>query len=236
MRNKLPFLIAITAGLVMLVQFFVPAYGLQRTRDVMLLWIQIIGAFALVPGVVSLMRVNWTKIRRRVPGWPFALVVIGGFSANFLIGVLGGLFIHDKAGRMLFSAGSDISKNLVFNWVFRYVQVPMDATIFALLAFYIASAAFRSFRARDATATLLLAAATIVMLGRASLTAAWWQQAWEALNVKMPTLGQITEWIMVYPNVAAKRGILFGIGLAGLAQALRILSGIERPYMAGTRD
>ena len=53
-----------------------------------------------------------------------------------------------------------------YQFVFDYVLSPGGSTIFSLLAFYIASAAYRAFRVRSTEATVMLISAVLVMLGR----------------------------------------------------------------------
>jgi hypothetical protein len=117
-----------------------------------------------------------------------------------------------------FIAGRE--KGSPFMWMFENIQIPISATMFSLLAFYMASAAFRAFRVKSLEATLLLVSAAIVMLGRVSL----------GRGLFLP---QITDWILTVPNTATKRGIMIGVALGMIATALKIMFGIERSYLGG---
>jgi len=52
-----------------------------------------------------------------------------------------------------------------FKWLFDSAYSPIDMTMFALLAFFVASASYRAFRIRNFEASLLLLAGVLVMLG-----------------------------------------------------------------------
>ena len=86
----------------------------------------------------------------------------------------------------------------------------------------VASAAFRTFRARSVEATLLLTAALVVMFGRVPLG--------EMIFSQSP---EVAEWIMSNPALGAKRGIILGVSLGGIAMSLRIILGIERSHLGG---
>jgi hypothetical protein len=111
-------------------------------------------------------------------------------------------------------------ENPMFRSFFNYILIPIQATMFALLAFFIASAAYRAFRARNILATLLLVAALIVML-----------RFNPYLGPLGPVISDTASWLLNVPNLAAKRAIIIGVGLGIVATALKVILGIERGYM-----
>ena len=77
--------------------------------------------------------------------------------------------------------GAHVQKSgSLFQWMFKYIFSPLSATMFALLAFFVASASFRAFRARNFEASLLLLAGIIIMIGR------------------VPAGGLISSWMVMY--------------------------------------
>ena len=68
------------------------------------------------------------------------------------------------------------TKGSLFYWMFFKMLNPLSATMFALLAFFVASASYRAFRIRNFEATLLLVAGIILMLGRVPIGSLipWW--------------------------------------------------------------
>lgn len=201
----------------MLVQFFVPHAVGQKGYDMLLEWARIIGGFALALGVGSLFRTHWTKIRRRQREWGYSIVTLVSFFVMLWAGVFYGSGESSVVDNLL-----TVQPGSLFQWLFNNIQVPLDATMFSLLAFFIASAAYRTFRARNLEASVLLITAIVVMLGRVPLG--------QMIYDRMP---EIYEWIMQYPAVAGKRGILFGAALGSIATSLRIILGIERSHIGG---
>ena len=121
--------------------------------------------------------------------------------------------------------GARMDDDQIYKWIFDYILTPLSATMFALLAFYIASAAFRAFRARNLDATILLIAACIMML------------ATVPVGEQIPFFGDyllhIKSWLMDVPNVSTRRAIFVGAALGTISTGLRILLGIERSHLGG---
>jgi hypothetical protein len=163
-------------------------------------------------GAYSLFHMHWNRIRQKVAGWGYSMFVFFGAGITIIFGLINGgeFFWTDKqAGTM-------------FDWIFDNVQVPAGATIFSILAFFMASAAYRTFRARNKEATILLIAAIIVMLGRVPIGT--------MISQYIPVAA---DWIMSVPNLAAKRAILIGVSIGVIATSIKIIFGIERAYLGG---
>ncbi|MDD2890837.1 MAG: hypothetical protein PHE49_09420 [bacterium] len=208
MRKLVPLRICLVCGIVMLIQFFIPHNYSQTFFQYALDWLIVCGVFAVVIGLDSNFRLHLTRIIRRKKGWGYSLIT--------MVAVLSVAFIGIKFG---------IGADSLFMKIYRNVEVPMDATMFSLLGFFMASASFRAFKAKNKEATVLLIIAVLMMLGRIPIGYFMWD--------KLPNL---VEWIMMYPNMAAQRGILLGVGLGAAAMQLKILLGIERGWLGGAGD
>jgi len=200
----------------MITQFFIPHPPFTNMYNNLLDWTIIIGIFALVIGLSSLIKLHYTRIRRKTSDLPYSIVVFVGMVGMALIGLIRG-----------------VEPGSWFEWLFDNVQVPMQATMFSLLAFFIASAAYRAFRARTLEATLMLVTAVLIMFARVPIGNFLWQhtapQSWVARVPFLPA--DVSGWILNVPSMAARRGILLGVSLGVIATALKILLGIERSYM-----
>jgi hypothetical protein len=92
--------------------------------------------------------------------------------------------------------------------------------MFALLAFFVASAAFRAFRARNVESALLLGAAIIIMIGNMPMGRAIWAD-----------LPDIKDWILAVPNNGSRRAIIMGAAVGAIATSLRVVLGLERSHL-----
>jgi hypothetical protein len=221
-KREVPLLITAIVGLIMVLSFFVPHQSVSVPADFLQTSAVIIVAAGYVLGGVHLLRANLDAIARRTEGWGYKVVLVGSLLVTVVVGALEGPGFLDGGTRS--------------RWIFDVLFMPMSSTLFALLAFFIASAAFRSFRVRTFEAGLMAAAALVVMLGRVPIT---------ELVVK-PLLGglppgiahaldprSIQEWVMDVPQSAAKRAVIMGAALGVMATGLRIILGIERAYLGG---
>jgi hypothetical protein len=213
LRRQLPLLITMVTGLLLAGQYYVPHPASEQLLTTVTKWLQIIGGFALILGVTSLFQLHAAKIRRQEAGWGYSLVLYAGVVGTILVG--------------LWNGGKETIDGAMtsFGWVYSYTLVPLQGTMFAILAFFIASAAYRSFRARSREAAVLLVAAMIVMMGRVPLG-----------EYILPISGDLSAWILNVLNAAVRRAILIGVSLGAVALSFKIIFGVERSYLGGGRE
>ena len=70
MRVQGPLIICFVVGVVMLAQYFVPHDISQELFRRVVDWMRVIGVFAFVLGISSLVHVHLTRVRRRSADWP----------------------------------------------------------------------------------------------------------------------------------------------------------------------
>ena len=215
MRREVPLVLTAIVGLTMIVSHFIPP--LNMLKDLFEDWFFIIAAFAIYLGVLNLIRVNADKIYKKQTDAPFGVVVIFGFLAI----TIPGLFF--SGGRQAF-----LDPGTPFFYLYIHVYYPLSATMFALLAFFVASASYRAFRARNVEATMLLVAAFVLMLGRVLISD--WISGWLPEGYM---LGDLADWVMDFPQTAGQKAIMIGIALGVVSSALRVILGLERAYMGG---
>jgi hypothetical protein len=124
---------------------------------------------------------------------------------------------------------SVMSRGSLFEWIFTNVFAPCDATMFSLLAFYVASASYRAFRVRNSEATIMLATAFLVLLGRTFLGGL--VTAWLPAPLAPLTVPNLVQWVMSVPMTAGNRAILIGIALGIISTSLKVMLGIDRSYL-----
>jgi hypothetical protein len=189
--------IAISVGLFVLLDFFVQNAFIGALKFVFVKWAIIVAAFAMVLGFLNVLIVHLDKILRFKQGWLYSISLVLTMMIVLILGLIEG------------------PQGPLTNQIFQYVLFPLQATIFSLLAFFVASAAYRTFRLRSWESALLVITGVIVLLGQIPL--------WK-------TLTTFKEWILEVPSMAGARGILLGVALGTVATGLRVLLGIDRPY------
>lgn len=104
-----------------------------------------------------------------------------------------------------------------YDFTVQGVFSPLSSSMFSLLAFFMAAAAFRAFRVRNIEAALMVAAASLVILGQTPF------------GVRLiEFLPALRLWLLEVPNSAAFRAIAIGSSVAALVLAFRMWLSLDR--------
>lgn len=214
MKFRAPFAaaIAIALGLVVLLGYFIPAdTGTSSLSTLLVLrswiigWAVTLAGFATLVAIIGLVIAHWQKLRARRNPDRYSFFMLVAFVLVFVFGV------------MQYLSGDIADFQLVVN----AIQVPVEASLMAILAVTLTVAAIGLFRRRMGLlpVVFLLSILLFLLLNSGLL----------ASQENIPFVGDILAVLQFLP-VAGARGILLGIALGSLMAGLRILFGADRPY------
>jgi hypothetical protein len=108
----------------------------------------------------------------------------------------------------------------------NYINLPLVATIMALLGFYITYAAYRAFKIRSVDGVVMMSVAVLVMIGYDPLGnyLTHWLEGSRIDSLRLPVIAQFLKETM---NGSVFRSLNIGIYIATIAISWRIWLGLE---------
>jgi len=190
--------------------------------------VSVIAGFTFFLAAFSLSLVHGKNIAARRPGYYNSIAF---FVAFFAMAVFGLWATYGAEARVIvrhFLWIRGLTVQQVHGYLFDSMYVPLNATLFSVLAFYMATAAFRAFRVRSAEAGFMMVAAFVCMLGQVPL--GMWLTHWLPLSGPLSSLRMeaMANWTLGVISMSGLRAVLFGILVGYLAMSLRIWLSLER--------
>ena len=224
MKRTVPLLITFFVGLILIIAMFIPHdpfFDMDRNFSI---FYDVIAVFAFILGGGNLLRVHLNKVYQKRRDWKFSIVTVTGFflmlfAGLWKIGVQGGW------------SGDFQGTGSLFKYLYDCTFQPLQSTMFSLLAFFVASASYRAFRAKTLEATILLVAAFVILVRPTPL--GYYLTFWLPDPLKFLTISNLSTWILSVPNMVGQRAIMIGIALGIVSTSLRLILGIERGYLGG---
>ena len=162
-KRQIPILIVTLIGSITLFGWFIDQPNIKEfVNDDATQWFDILASFAIILGALNLIKLQVQKVLYQKPGWIYSVVAILGF----IFAIIAGFFVKGVDDSVAQWGAHVTTEGTLFKWMFDYLFTPMSATMFSLLAFFVASASYRAFRIRNFEATLLLVSGIIIMVGR----------------------------------------------------------------------
>lgn len=234
MKRTFPLIITFLGGVVLIIAYFIPVT--QGWGEGAAVFFDVLAAIAFILGGGNLLKNHLKKVSDRVAGWGYSVICLVAFLVTLTVG-LGKIGVNPNIQFPNYAwSGVYDQVGSPFWWLYEYGFKPLTATMFAILAFYVASAAFRAFRAKNFEAILLLGTAFIILLGRtyAGVVLTGFipdDSAFSGLKLE-----NFTVYIMQVFNTAGNRAIMIGIALGVASTSLKVLLGVDRSYLGSGEE
>ena len=214
MRREIPLFFTFFVGTMLVVALFIPHRPFPTLDSELSIWVDIIAVFAFILGGGNLLQVHVDRITRKHRDRFYSFVTIAGFLITLAVGLA-------KVGGDPGLRGNYIAQGTWFKVIYDALFTPLQATMFSLLAFFVASASYRAFRAKTREATILLVAAFIILVGRTPL--GYYLTFWLPPPLQFLHIPNLSSWILATPNMAGQRAIMIGIALGVIATSLKLI-------------
>jgi hypothetical protein len=212
LKREVVFAITGIVTVIMFLEYFFFAEA-QLWAEMLRTWAVIVFNISLGLGAVRLIMAHSMSIQRKRENWEFSGVLLVALAIMALTGFAG-----------YFMTGQQ-SNNQIYQWMFENVYTPLGATLYPITGFYIFSACYRAFRARNLDAALMLIAGCFVILSNAPVGEAIW--------VGFATIG---EWFRFTGQIPGMRTFSLVGTLGMIAYGFRALLGKERGFYAGGEE
>ncbi|OQY36076.1 MAG: hypothetical protein DRI56_10225 [Chloroflexota bacterium] len=200
--------IAMAVGIVVLLGYFVPA-----AKPLHFLFLRIgmvLAAVTLLVGVFNLLFVHIRKMSPKDSNGVYSFILVLALLITLGVGIFD-IYKSYQPGTSSFEWS---------NWIFTYIQLPIETSLFAVMTVSLTYAAAHLLRRKQDFLTIsFFFVVLLIFLGTLSLPI-----------IDVPVFEDIYSWIISVPALGGARGLLLGIALGTIATGLRILTGSDRPY------
>jgi hypothetical protein len=194
--------VLVVSFLLVFVPYFIPWGPLDWLSGKLMTIAAVTNAFTIVIAVYSQFRRSGRFIREKRKGWIYHIYLL----VLLAIMTLSGFIIGQHAG--------------AYEWLLLAVVTPLSSVIYGILAFYMASAGARAFRARSPQAALLLLAGFVVLLYQAPLTGAFFPGIEGAATYLTDTFG-----------MSVSRMFSISVSIGAIVLGVRMLTGKEVAFL-----
>jgi hypothetical protein len=172
---------------------------LRQMSTALYQWTIVLAAVALLLGVANVALVHVQRIYAGGRDWGNSLLLVVVLLTVFIAGLV------EPNG----ATGEVVEE------IFDAIIAPGQASLFALLAFFMAAAAYRYLRIGRPGGAWMLAGALVIFVVQTPASA----------SMLPPTFGPIVNWLLIEPVTATVRGVLLGSSLGLVIVGLRFLLG-----------
>ncbi len=205
-KIQLPVYLTALLGILMVLEHFFPLPGVVTNFNVtMRSFVTVVSAAALMLGIIFLTISHTRTISEQKGGWYYSIFYMASLLITVGLGLMG-------------------VRNENFLWIYNNMTAPIGAALYSLTAFYITSAAYRVFRARNWSAAVLLFCGFIVLAMLIPIGA-----------IILPPVVPIGEWLRSFPSSAGFRGMIMGTALGIMGLGVRVFTGRQKEHL-GIRE